>query len=245
MKTVIVLPTYNESENIEQFVNLITKKIEEIGPILNFDIKILVVDDFSPDGTADIVSMLIKDNKNLFILNNSDRGLGNAYIKGFKYAIDSLGAEIVVEMDSDLSHNPDDLILLLNKIKEGYDFVIGSRYVDGGSIPSNWGILRKLNSYCGNLFARHIAGLKSIFDCTSGYRAIRADIIKQINLDMLNVNGYSFQLNILFYSTKCDAKITEIPIKFIDRTKGKSKLRFKDIIEFIINSIKLGCKRTS
>lgn len=233
MKTTIILPTYNEKENIEDFLQAV---LDEIKNINDFDINILVVDDYSPDGTADIVKKVIeKENKVNLLLNNT-RGLGRAYIAGFKYAIEKFNPDILIEMDSDFSHDVKKVKELLVKISEGFDFAIGSRYVKGGSIPSDWALIRKLNSKYGNIFARIIAGLYSIKDCTSGFRAIKTDILKQIDLDKLNANGYSFQMNILFECTQKDAKVAEIPIDFIDRTKGKSKLGLYDILEFMVNS---------
>lgn len=229
----IVLPTYNEAENIEDFLNAVTTVVEKIE---DFDVKMLVVDDYSPDGTSDIVKKIMENNKRVFLINNPVRGLGNAYKSGFKHALENLNSNILIEMDSDFSHSPDKIPELLNMINQGYTFVIGSRYIKGGSIPDNWALIRKLNSKYGNIFARFIAGLYSVKDCTSGFRAISADLIKQISLQNLNVNGYAFQMNILYECIKNGAKVTEIPINFIDRTKGKSKLNIKDVLEFMKNS---------
>ncbi len=229
----IVLPTYNEAENIEDFLNAVTTVVEKIE---DFDVKMLVVDDYSPDGTSDIVKKIMENNKRVFLINNPVRGLGNAYKSGFKHALENLNSDILIEMDSDFSHSPDKIPELLNMINQGYTFVIGSRYIKGGSIPDNWALIRKLNSKYGNIFARFIAGLYSVKDCTSGFRAISADLIKQISLQNLNVNGYAFQMNILYECIKNGAKVTEIPINFIDRTKGKSKLNIKDVLEFMKNS---------
>ncbi len=239
MKTTIVLPTYNEKENIEDFLFAV---LDEIKKIENFDINILVVDDYSPDGTADIVKKVIeKENKVNLLLNNT-RGLGRAYVAGFKYAIENFSPDILIEMDSDFSHDVKKIKELLDAINKGADFAIGSRYVKGGSIPSNWALIRKLNSRWGNIFARLIAGLYGVKDCTSGFRAIRTDILKKVNLGKLNANGYSFQMNILFECVNAGAKVSEIPIDFIDRTKGKSKLGLYDILEFMVNSFTLRVK---
>ncbi len=233
MKTTIVLPTYNEKENIEDFLKTL---LEEINLTNDFNINILVVDDYSPDGTADIVKKVMGNNPKVNLLLNNTRGLGKAYIAGFRYAIENFSPDILIEMDSDFSHDVKKVKELLNAISKGADFAIGSRYIKGGSIPSDWALIRKLNSKYGNIFARIIAGLYSIKDCTSGFRAIKTDILKQIDLDKLNANGYSFQMNILFECTQKDAKVAEIPIDFIDRTKGKSKLGLYDILEFMVNS---------
>ena len=240
MNVTVVLPTYNEAENIEDFLAALYREIANID---EFNINTLIVDDNSPDGTSNIVKRLQQKNNNIYLLENNTRGLGNAYKAGFKYAIKYLNPEILVEMDSDFSHEPAKLKELLPPIKNGYDFVIGSRYIDGGSIPENWALVRKLNSKYGNIFARFIAGLMQIKDCTSGFRAIRVDLIKKIDLDKLNVNGYAFQMNILYECVSLGAKTYEIPINFIDRAKGKSKLSLKDVIEFMINSFILLLKR--
>ena len=237
MNTVIVLPVLNEAENIKDFIEQVENNID------TSTVKILVVDDYSPDGTADIVKELQHIYENVYLIQNSKTGLGNAYIKGFKYAIEELNADILIEMDSDFSHPPELLKDLISEINKGSDFVIGSRYIKGGSIPENWGIFRKMNSKYGNVFARFIAGLKNVHDCTSGFRAISADFIKKIDLENLNVQGYSFQMNILFECVRLGAKTKEIPLNFKDREKGQSKLRLKDIIEFMINSVKLLCRR--
>lgn len=240
MNVTIVLPTYNEAENIEEFLTAVYQVIPEIG---DFNINTLIVDDKSPDGTAEIVKRLQNLNKSIHLLENNTRGLGNAYKAGFKYAIDNLNPDVLIEMDSDFSHNPQKLKEILPPIKNGYDFVIGSRYIKGGSIPKNWALIRKLNSKYGNIFARFIAGLMQVKDCTSGFRAIKVDFIKQIDLEHLNVNGYAFQMNILFECVKLGAKTYEIPIDFIDRVKGKSKLSIKDVVEFMINSFDLFVRR--
>ncbi|MGN1124683.1 MAG: polyprenol monophosphomannose synthase [Candidatus Gastranaerophilaceae bacterium] len=240
MKVTIVLPTYNEAENIYDFLVALT---DVINKIVLFDINILVVDDISPDGTANIVKSFQEKHDFVHLLNNNSRGLGNAYKAGFKFAIDNFHPDVLVEMDSDFSHSPDKLFELLQPINQGYDFVIGSRYIKKGSIPQNWALIRKLNSKYGNLFARFIAGLIQVKDCTSGFRAIKTDFIKNINLDKLKVNGYAFQMNILFECVKLGAKTYEIPISFIDRVKGKSKLSIKDVIEFVINSFDLFVRR--
>lgn len=240
MKVTIVLPTYNEAENIKDFLNEVFKVIPQIE---GFEINTLIVDDNSPDGTANIVKKMQESNPNIYLLENNTRGLGKAYRAGFKYAIDNLNAEVLIEMDSDFSHTPEKLREILPPINKGYDFVIGSRYIKGGSIPTDWPFIRKMNSKYGNIFARFVAGLMQVKDCTSGFRAIRADFIKQIDLEHLNVNGYAFQMNILFECIKLGAKTYEIPIDFVDRVKGKSKLRIDDVIEFLINSFDLFIRR--
>ncbi|MCK5123187.1 MAG: glycosyltransferase [Candidatus Pacebacteria bacterium] len=177
-------------------------------------------------------------------MNGEKEGLGKAYIRGFNYAIKKLKADFVFEMDADFSHNPLDIPRFLEAVENGYDFVIGSRYTEGGSIPNNWGFVRKLNSKFGNIFARFIAGLCRVKDCTAGYRCISTKIIKKIDLENLNATGYSFQMNLLYEAIRIKAKVKEIPVDFIDREFGESKISFSDIKEFIINSFKLRLRKS-
>jgi dolichol-phosphate mannosyltransferase len=142
-------------------------------------------------------------------------------------------------MDADFSHDPGDIPRLLTALADGSDFVIGSRYVPGGSIPSNWSAFRKANSKWGNIFARYIAGLRGVRDCTSGYRAIRASTLLKIELSNLAVTGYAFQMSLLHAAVNCGATVTEIPIKFADRVRGESKIGIADIVEFMIKSFEI------
>ncbi|MBA3723667.1 MAG: glycosyltransferase [Candidatus Levybacteria bacterium] len=230
---VIVVPTYNESENIGKIIEAIqTQSIYLKNAILS----ILVVDDFSPDGTAQIVQTYVKKYKNVHLLKGRKAGLGNAYIRGFKYAMRQMGADIVFEMDADFSHDPSMISFFVYEIQKGNDFVIGSRYIDGGSIPAKWPRIRKLNSQWGNIFARHIAGLGRVKDCTSGFRAIRTSLLKRIHLNKLKAKGYAFQIDLLHKAIQNNAIIKEIPIQFTDRIHGNSKLSKRDIIEFIFHS---------
>lgn len=229
---VIVLPTYNEALNIENFLYCLIAEFTEIES-QGFNMQILVVDDFSPDGTSNIVKEHSSFGDKICLIQKTKEGLGAAYIAGFKYAIESLNADYVMEMDSDFSHNPKDVKRFVEQIACGYDLVIGSRYVEGGSIPENWAIYRKLNSKYGNVFANHIIGLKQIKDCTSGFRLINANLLKQVDFGKHYPNGYAFQVKLLFDLFNLGAKIVEIPINFVDRKFGKSKLSIKDILEFI------------
>ncbi len=203
--------------------------------------RVLVVDDNSPDGTQEIVKKFLKD-KRMHMITGEKKGLGDAYIRGFKYAINSLKSEVIFEMDADFSHKPSDIPRFLEEINNGYDFVIGGRYISGGATP-DWGLYRKTISRGGNFFARIIAGLNNVHDCTSGFRAIKTDLIKKIDLNGLNVEGYSFQMNLLWNAIKKGGNIKEIPIVFNDRDLGSSKMRFKDLYEFFINSFKLRFKK--
>jgi len=238
-QVVIVIPTYNEVENIEKVINLI---YDNTRSLKGFDINVLVVDDNSPDKTYEIVAKISKANKKVFLLKREGKsGLGAAYIDGFKYAFKNLNPEIIFQMDADLSHDPKEIPNFLREIKN-YDFVIGSRYVKGGKIL-NWGINRKIVSFFGNFFARIVAGMYNVRDCTTGYRAIRTDLLKKVDLDNINVHGYAFLLGLLHACYKKGARIKEIPITFLDREYGQSKLTKKDMLEFFFNSFKLRFKK--
>jgi dolichol-phosphate mannosyltransferase len=169
---------------------------------------------------------------NLHVLQGQKRGLGAAYIRGMRHAIDALHADAVFEMDADFSHKPADVPRLIAALEQGADFVIGSRYVPGGSIPKEWALHRRLNSRFGNIVARYLAGIYRIHDCTAGFRAIRTDVIRRIDMERLRVQGYAFQIALLHAAVVGGAKVVELPVEFVDRTVGESKLGFKDIIEF-------------
>lgn len=229
MKVVIVIPTYNEKGNVERVITILE---EEIFPaIKNHEMHILVVDDTSPDGTAEDVEKLIKKYKNLHLLKNGKKdGLGAAYVRGMSYAIDKLQADILFEMDADLSHDPKKIPVFLKKIDEGYDLVIGTRYSQGGSIPKNWGVLRKLYSVCGNLLVRSILMRFSIHDWTGGYRALRKEVFLKEKDELTSFKGYTFQVSFLHKALQDKFKVAEVPINFTDRTLGRSKIAPKEYI---------------
>lgn len=227
----IILPTFNERENIEAIVTALRKVAEGI----KHEMHILVVDDTSPDGTADAVRAMQKGFADLHLIEGRKAGLGNAYIRGMRYAMDTHHADLIFEMDADFSHKPEDVPRLITEIETGADFVIGSRYVKGGSIPSEWGLLRRLNSLGGNIAARYIAGIYAIRDCTAGFRAIRTSLLRGMDLDSLRVQGYAFQVALLHQAIKAGGRIREIPVDFVDRRHGESKLGISDIMEFLWN----------
>lgn len=232
MKTIIIIPTFNEAKNIA----LLIGGLQNQFLMMQHDMHILVVDDNSPDGTAEEVQQLQTQFHNVHLLRGEKAGLGVAYSRGMTHAMDSLGAEAVFEMDADFSHKPEDVPRLMAEIDKGADFVIGSRYVPGGSIPREWGFRRRLNSKFGNIVARYLAGIYAIRDCTAGFRAIRTSVLKDIDFTELGVKGYAFQVALLHQAVVLQAKIVEIPVDFIDRTQGESKLGLQDIVEFILNA---------
>jgi dolichol-phosphate mannosyltransferase len=232
MRVVVIIPTYNECENIAALLPALQTEFER----MRHDAHILVVDDMSPDGTADAVRAFQQANANVHLLSGPKQGLGAAYIRGMRYAMEELGADVVFEMDADFSHKPGDVPRLMAAIDGGADFVIGSRYAEGGSIPREWGLHRRLNSRFGNIVARYVAGIYVVKDCTAGFRAIRTSILRTIDFPSLRVQGYAFQVALLHAAKTRGARIVEIPVDFIDRTSGESKLGIRDIAEFILNA---------
>jgi len=232
MRVVIVLPCYNERQNI---IPLMAALQREFGA-LSHDMHILVVDDNSPDGTAELVRAFMRDNGNVHLISGTKRGLGDAYIRGMSHALSELDADAIFEMDADFSHDPADVPRLLQALENGADFVIGSRYVPGGTIPETWGWFRRLNSRFGNLVARYVAGLYHVRDCTAGFRAIRASILRSVDLSALRVRSYAFQVALLHEAILAGAVVNEIPVHFVDRKYGSSKLGLGDIAEFVVNA---------
>lgn len=228
-KALVVLPTYNEAGSIEKVIELIFKQQPETK---NWQIEILVVDSNSPDNTGNLVKALQRKYHNLYLISTPKEGLGKAYTKGFAYALNKLKPFVFVEMDSDLQHDPKLIIPMLSEIEKGADFVIGARYIKGGSIPQNWGIHRKLFSILGNLTVRLGFMNLKVHDWTNGYRAIKSWVIQK-NLQKLDkYSGYVFQIATLDKALKDNAKIAEIPCNFVDRKKGVSKIK---TIEFIFS----------
>jgi dolichol-phosphate mannosyltransferase len=231
MKAVIVVPTFCEQQNIGRLIDA----LEAVFKRMAHDMHILVVDDSSPDGTIDVVKACQRQYKNVHAIQGIRIGLGAAYVRGMTHAMEYLQADVVYEMDADLSHKPEDVPRLMVALEEGADIAIGSRYVSGGSIPREWGIHRKVNSVIGNLVARYMTGMHAIRDCTAGFRAIRVPALRKIDFDSLNVQGYAFQVTLLHAAVSTGAKVVEVPVDFIERTAGESKLGLRDIVEFILN----------
>ena len=218
----VIIPTYNEIENIDNVINLILS--------LNDNIDLLIVDDNSPDGTADLVKSIIKHNDRINILERSSKlGLGSAYILGFKWAL-KMKYDFVIQIDADLSHNPKDIIKFIEE-SNVCDLIIGSRYINGISIV-NWPLSRLILSYFANLYARFIIGIP-IKDVTGGFKCISSKILKNINLDKIKSEGYSFQIELNFLAWVNNFKIKEIPIIFTDRAHGDSKMSKYVIFEAI------------
>lgn len=214
-KKVIIIPTYNEKENIEKMI----LKIFSIP----LDFNILVIDDGSPDGTAEIVGRFQKSYpEKLFMIQRSGKlGLGTAYITGFKWAIERK-YDYIFEMDADFSHNPDDLAKLCEACDKGADLAIGSRYCNGISVI-NWPIGRVIMSYYASSFVRTVLGMK-IYDCTAGFKCYKRKVLETIDLDRIKMKGYGFQIEMKYNTYKLNFKIEEVPIIFVDRKEGTSKM---------------------
>lgn len=212
--TMIVIPTYNELENISRIIPAI------LG--INSNIKILVVDDNSPDGTGQYVDNISKNNPRVHILHRAGKlGLGSAYIEGFKYALKT-DAELIFEMDADFSHEPERIPSLIQKAKE-CDLVIGSRYAGGKISVINWPLSRLILSYGANLYTRIVTGL-TISDSTGGFKCFHRRVLEALDLDSIESDGYAFQIEVNFKVTKKGFKIGEVPIIFVDRHAGTSKM---------------------
>jgi dolichol-phosphate mannosyltransferase len=221
MRVLVVLPTYNEAENIDP----VLRRIREAMP----DAGVLVVDDGSPDGTADMAELLGKELGGIDVLRRTAKsGLGSAYRAGFRVGLEQ-GWDILIEMDADLSHDPDALPALVAPIADGFDLVVGSRYVPGGSIP-NWTWHRQLLSRGGNIYAATLLGLH-VTDSTSGFRAYRASVLRRLDLASIRAEGYGFQIEMVYQVRRHGGQVTEVPIRFVDRTVGKSKMSMAIVVE--------------
>ena len=232
MKTLIISPTYNESKNI---ANLI-QKVNSINP----DYHMLIIDDNSPDGTGDLVESLQKKYNNIHLEKRPGKaGLGTAYCFGFQWALER-EYDIIVQMDADLSHNPDDVPGLIEKLGEA-DLIIGSRYVHGVSVV-NWPIRRLVLRYGANLYTRIITGLP-VKDSTGGFKAWKREVLGSIDFEKVHSQGYSFQIEMNFRSWCNGYNIHEHPIIFVDRTIGESKMSKAIMIEAIFMVWKLKLRK--
>ena len=221
MRPLVVIPTYNESENIERMLRRIHECLPGAG--------VLVVDDGSPDGTAAIVKKVAAELPDIMCSSGPPSpGSGNAYRAGFAWGLER-GYDACVEIDADFSHDPAALPTLVAPLSEGFDVVIGSRYVEGGSIP-NWAWHRHLLSRGGNIYASGVLGL-GVSDSTAGYRCYSAGILRRLDLDRIRAEGYGFQIEMTYRARQYGAAITEVPIKFVDREAGESKMSSFIVVE--------------
>jgi dolichol-phosphate mannosyltransferase len=221
VRPLVVIPTYNESENIERILGRIHESLPEAG--------ILVVDDGSPDGTGDLVKGVAAEIADVHLLARSEKsGLGSAYRAGFAWGLER-EYDAFIEMDADFSHDPSALPALVAPLANGFDLSIGSRYVEGGSIP-NWAWHRHLLSRGGNVYASSMLGLH-VADSTAGFRAYSATILRRLDLDRIRAEGYGFQIEMTYRAKQHGAAITEVPISFVDRAAGESKMSSIIVVE--------------
>jgi dolichol-phosphate mannosyltransferase len=222
-RALIIVPTYNEAFNIARLIPAV------LGQDPSFEI--LVVDDGSPDGTGAIVDGIVATNPRVHVIHRAEKlGLGTAYIVGFRWALERK-YDLVFEMDADFSHNPERLPEFLASIKEA-DLVLGSRYQDGHVNVVNWPMSRLFLSYAANVYARAITGLP-IFDTTGGFKCFRRNVLESIDLNSVKSNGYAFQIEMSFRAWKRGFRLVEIPIVFVDRTEGVSKMSKKIVREAV------------
>ena len=220
-EALIIIPTYNERENLKSMCDQVLTALPSAD--------LLIVDDNSPDGTGQLADQMAAENPRINVLHRSGKlGLGTAYIAGFRFAL-SKGYEFVFEMDADFSHDPVYLPALLGAAKDGAGVVIGSRRVPGGG-TENWGLSRQLISAGGSLYARTILGL-DVRDLTSGFKCFRREVLAAIDLDAVRSNGYSFQIEMTYRAVRKNFSVAEVPIIFVDRRAGQSKMSSKIFAE--------------
>lgn len=237
MKIVIVIPTYNEAENIGRLIDTLSEEFVK-DPANEYSI--LVVEGNSPDHTAEIVKE--KATKYGFVhllMEEKKAGLGAAYVYGFRYAMRELNPDVLVEMDADFQHDPKDVTKLVKEINNGNDYVIGSRFTKGGSIPKEWQLYRKLLSVGGNLFSKIVLGIFNVNDFTSGFKASRVEgFVNKMDLDSILSGGFAYKIDLLFKMHRLGAKIKEVPIKFGLRDRGDSKMEnnnFSDSLRVVLS----------
>ena len=219
MKATVCLPTYNERENLERMLRALEPH----------DVRVLVIDDGSPDGTGELADRLARELGFVDVLHRAKKeGLGRAYVDGFRRAL-AAGAELVVSMDCDFSHDPADLPRLIEACERGADLALGSRYVPGGSIP-NWGVVRRAISAGGNIYARTVL-TSPIHDLTGGFKCYRRVVLETIDLDAVDARGYAFQIETTYRALRAGFHVVEVPIRFVDREHGGSKMSRAIVLE--------------
>ena len=222
-RSLVIIPTYNERENITRIIPAV------LGQNENLDV--LIVDDGSPDGTGAIVDAMAAENPRIHALHREGKlGLGTAYVAGFRWAL-KRDYDLIFEMDADFSHNPDRIPKFLEAIKNA-DLVLGSRYQNGQINVVNWPMSRLFLSYSANIYARNVTGLQ-VFDATGGFKCFRRRVLEAIDLDDVRSNGYAFQIEMTFRAWKKGFRIVEIPIVFVDRSEGTSKMSKKIVREAV------------
>lgn len=240
-KVVIVMPAWNEAENIKEMVDVLVNKE---FPAIKAEMHLLVVDNHSKDGTDKVVEAASKKFKNVHVIQQENSGLGWAYVTGFKYAMEKLHADAVLEMDADFQHPPRFVKPMVEAYLEGADYVIGSRYVKGGSVPSEWAITRKAVSFFGNLYIRVVLLNFKIHDLTTGFRLSRVrGVLDKIELGkLMDLDRFAYKVDLLYQCLKNSKKTVEVPLEFASRTKEKSKFNWKEMIATFTVATILGIK---
>jgi dolichol-phosphate mannosyltransferase len=217
----VCLPTYNERENLEKMI----RALEPLG------VDVLVVDDNSPDGTGEIADRLAAELSHVSVLHRARKeGLGPAYLAGFRHALAS-GADYILEMDCDFSHDPADVPRLIGACESDADLALGSRYVPGGG-TANWGLARRIISWGGSFYARVLLGVR-IRDLTGGFKCYRREVLETIDLDAVDSKGYAFQIETTYRTIRKGFRVVEVPIRFVDRTEGQSKMSRAIVLEAV------------
>ncbi len=242
-RALIIIPTYNEIDNVE---NIVRAVLEQEKNTPDVQLSVLIVDDNSPDGTASVVKKLQEDPtlgpERVHLLSRPGKmGLGTAYVEGFRYGL-SHTFDYIFEMDADFSHDPNELPNFLREIKS-YDVVLGSRYITGANV-ANWPLRRLLLSYYANKYARIVTGLK-VYDTTGGFKCFRREVLESIDLNSIHSNGYAFQIEMNFRAWRKKFRIKEIPIVFVDRRAGTSKMNKSIVREAVLLVWKLKFKTIS
>ena len=227
MRTLILIPTYNEKDNIAPLIQAIVTAYDASSVKAKAELSILVIDDNSPDGTADVVRGLNHPRVNL-LSRPGKQGLGKAYLAGFDWGLKQ-GYDALIEMDADFSHRPVDLMRLIQALLDGADFAVGSRYVEGGG-TQNWGLMRKVISRGGSLYSRTILG-HPLGDWTGGFNAWKKETLRGMGLERVRSEGYSFQIELKYRALEAGFKGIEVPILFEDRRVGQSKMSAKIVFE--------------
>lgn len=235
MKVTVIIPTFNERDTITALLSTLDTVTKSIN---HHTFSYLVVDDNSPDGTIAIVKQYQRTHKNVYLLTGAKEGLGKALLRGMAYATAKLGAQILIQMDADLSHDPHSLPFFIQSLDHGADFVVGSRYIAGGSIPDNWAIHRKIFSIIGNAMVRFGLGYLPVHDWTGGYRVFRKIFFEMAKDDLVKYQGYVFQIALLHASIIRGADVVEVPIHFTDRRFGHSKIApsqyIRDVFMYVL-----------
>ncbi|RAX47934.1 dolichol-phosphate mannosyltransferase [Arthrobacter sp. AQ5-05] len=230
MRVVTIIPTYNELESLPITVGRLRAAVP--------DSDVLIVDDNSPDGTGALADKMAAEDKSIHVMHRTGKaGLGAAYLAGFRWALDA-GYDVLVEMDADGSHKPEQLPLLLAEIPKGADLVIGSRWVKGGSVV-NWPLHRKMISRMGSFYSRTMLGV-NLRDITAGFRAFRRETLEAMDFDAIDSVGYGFQVDMTFRVAQMGKKIVEVPITFVERELGVSKMSGNIVVEAMLNVTKWG-----